>query len=365
MAITLPTLTRTLDDDFTNTWYEIRDDVIDNILGATVFWAALKYHGCLTPQVGGEYVTRTVSYGEKSTQRIKKGSVLTQSTPDLDTMGIWNWRYFVVDINRSTIDDAKNAGKFRIKSYLARRIEAARNAIVQDIETYLHQWGAYYAAPVQPNGLYDICPNYTAEDVDGNTAGDPWNGDGSNSNSQQVGTSNGGISRATGNEWWTNWAAFDGATEDLVDREAATHASYTVNLLPDMRHFYNLISANQESPNFIMSDQDLYEAYEDEVSDRQQIVRNGFTREAVDLGFEALTFKGATMTYSGKMANTLHMVMLNLNYVEYPYDPNLWFDMTDWKDTANQLERVAYIVCMTPGLLTTQPRRNGIMEYAS
>jgi hypothetical protein len=349
-------MTRTLDDDFTNTWYEIRSEVIDNILDATIFWAALKRFGCLTPQVGGEYVTRTVGYGEKSTQRITKGTVLTQSVPDLDTMALWNWRYFVVDINRSTIDDAKNAGKFRIKSYLARRLEAARNAIVQDLETYIHQWGAYYAAPLQPNGLYDICPHMTAETAVGAGAA---------SDSQQVGTSNGGISRADGNEWWTNWTAYDGATEDTTDKEVPTNASYTVNLLPDMRHFYNLINANQEAPNFIMMDQNMYEAYEDEVSDRQQIVRNAFTREAIDLGFEALTFKGATMTYSGKLAGTLHAFLLNMNHIEFVYDPNLWFDMTDWKDTANQLERVAYIVCMTPGLITDQPRRHGCMEYAS
>jgi hypothetical protein len=356
LPVTLPSLTRTIDDDFTNTWYEIRPDVVDNILDATILWMALKDFGCLTPQVGGEYVTRTVGYGEKSTQRIQKGTVLTQSAPDLDTMGIWNWRYFVVDINRSTIDDAKNAGKFRIKSYLARRLEAARNAIVQDLETYVHQWGAYYSGVAQPNGLYDICPANTAETAVGA---------GSASDSQQSGTSNGGISRADGNEWWTNWCAFDGATEDTTDREVATNASYTVNLLPDMRHFFNLISANQESPNFIICDQNMYEAYEDEASDRQQIVRNAFTKQAVDLGFEAQTFKGATFTYSGKLAGSLHLFMLNMNHIEFVYDPNLWFDMTDWKDTANQLERVAYIVCMTPGLITDQPRRHGIMEYAS
>jgi len=354
MAVTLPTLTKTLDDDFVNTWYEIRAEVIDNVLDATVFWAALKRFGCLTPQVGGEYVTRTVGHGQKSTQRIQKGSVLDQSVPELDTLAMWDWRYFVVDINRSTIDDAKNAGKFRIKSYLARRLEAARNAIVQDLDSYVHQWSAYYTAPLQPNGLYDICPQFAAE-----TGGD------ANSDSQQVGTTNGKISRADGNEWFTNWAAYDGATEDTTDKEVPTNASYTVNLAPDMRHFYNLINANQEPPNFILCDQLLYEAYEDEIADRHQIVRNAFTREATDLGFEAFTFKGATMTYSGKLAGTLHMFMLNMDHIEFVYDPNLWFDMTDWKDTANQLERVAYIVCMTPGLITDQPRRHGSMEYAS
>lgn len=356
MAVTLPSLTRSIDDDFVNTWYEIREEVIDNILNATVLWAALKYHNCLTPQVGGTFITRTVGYGQKSTQRIQRGSVLNQVVKDLDTMAIWNWRWFVVDINRSTIDDAINAGKFRIKSYLARRLEAARNAIVQDLDTYVHQWGKYYEPPYQPNGLYDICPNNTAESAVGT---------GSASDSQQSGTSNGGISRADGNEWWTNWSAFDGATEDVVDREVATNPSYSVNLLPDMRHFFNLINANQEPPNFIISDQNLYEAYEDEIADRQQIVRTAFDRVAADLGFVTQTFKGATMTYSGKLSGTKHLFMLNMNHIEFVYDPNLWFDMTDWKDTANQLERVAYIVCMTPGLITDQPRRHGVMEYAS
>lgn len=356
MTVTLPSLTRTIDDDFTNTWYEIRSEVIDNILEATILWAALKNFNCLTPQVGGEFVTRTVGYGEKSTQRIQKGSVLKQSTPDLDTMGIWDWRYFTVDINRSTIDDAKNAGKFRIKSYLARRLEAARNAIVQDLDSYVHQWGAYYEAPLQPNGLYDVCPQFNAESAVG---------DGAASDSQQSGTSNGKISRADGNEWWTNWAAYNGASEDVADREAKTNPSYAVNLVPDLKHFYNLISANQESPNFILMDQNLYEAYDDELTDRIQIVRNGFTREAQDLGFEALTFKGATMSYSGKLAGTLHTFILNMDHIEFVYDPNLWFDMTNWKETANQLERVAYIVCMTPGMITDQPRRHGCMEWAS
>jgi len=38
----LPELTRTIDDDFVNTWYEIRPQVIDNILESNVFSLALK-----------------------------------------------------------------------------------------------------------------------------------------------------------------------------------------------------------------------------------------------------------------------------------------------------------------------------------
>ena len=352
---TLPSLTRTMDDDFVNTWYEIRPTVIDQVTEATIFWAALKRFGCLTPQDGGEYITRTVGYGEKSTQRFSKGSTLTQSVVKLDTMARWDWRYFLVDVNRSLVDDAKNAGPYKIKDYLMRRLDAARTALIQDLETYVFQWGAYYSGDAQPNGLYDICPHGTAETAVG---------DGSASDSQASGTSNGDISRA--NNWWKNWYAADGASaSDTTKISGATNEPYSLNLTSDLRHTYNKVNAQQEPPNLIIMDQDIYESYEDEAVDRLQIVRNSFTRQAADLGFEALTFKGATMSYSSKLASTKHVFLLNMNHIELPYHPSVWFDATNWKESTNQLESVMYIVCMTPGLITAQPRRHGCMEYAS
>ena len=127
---------------------------------------------------------------------------------------------------------------------------------------------------------------------------------------------------------------------------------------------YHCINANMEPPNFIMMDQDIYEVYENEVSDKLQIVRNSFTRKAGDLGFEAITYKGATMSYSAKLAGTKHVFLLNMNHIELVYDPDVWFSPTSWRTTTNQLESVMFIVCMTPGLITDQPRRHGCMEYS-
>ena len=351
----LPELTRTIDDDFVNTWYEIRPEVIDNVLESNVFSLALKENGCYKTQVGGEFITRTVGYGTKSTQKFKEGSVLTQSTPALDTMGIWQWRYFLVDINRDLITDNKNAGTFKIKSYLERRIEAAKEALMTDLETDLFRWGAYNTEPYQINALFDVCPSITAETAVG---------DGAASDTQSTGTSNGGLNRT--NVWWRNWACEDTTSEAVANKlGAGTNAPYSLNLVPDMRHFFNLVNAQQSAPNFLIMDQDIYETYEDEVGDKQQIVRTSFDKKAADLGFETLTFKGAAMTYSTKLASSKKIFMLNLDHIEMVYNPNMWFDMTNWKENANQLERVAYIACMTTGLLTAQPRRHGVMLYAS
>jgi hypothetical protein len=279
-------------------------------------------------------------------------------------MAEWPWRFFLVDVNRTLIDDATNAGPFKIKDYLARRITAANQALVEDWDKYLFQWGEAYDAPKQPFGLYDICPNATAETA----AAAPFSDTENNSDSKASGTQNGKISRA--NAWWKNWTMADGATassaaQDVLKNAGPTNSPYAMNLVPDMRHFFNKIRANIEAPNFILCDPEIYEAYEDEASDKQQIVRSAFTRQAVDLGFDAFTFKGATMSYSDRLAGTKHLFMLNLNHVECVYQPNVWYDMVDWRTTPNQLEKVTYIVCMTTGMITDQPRRHGVMEYAS
>ena len=353
---TLPTLSRTIDDDFVNTWYEIRALVIDQVTQATIFWAALKNYGCLKPQVGGEYITRSVRYGTKSTQRFSKGSTLDQTVKKLDTMARWDWRFFLVDINRSLIDDAKNSGPYKIKDYLTSRMDAAREALIQDSETYVSQWGAYYGGDRQPNGLYDICPQYTEEALVG---------DGAASDDQHTtaDVSNGNINRV--NTWWRNWVSYSGSSYSATNKVSASAATpYDVNLVPNLRTMYHHVNANMEPPNFILMDQDIYEAYEDEVSDKLQIVRNAFTRKAGDLGFEAITYKGATMSYSAKLASTKHVFLLNMNHIELVYDPDVWFSPTSWRTTTNQLESVMFIVCMTPGLITDQPRRHGCMEYS-
>lgn len=357
---TLTTLTRELDDTFMNTFYEIRSDSIDNILEATVFTLALKEYGCLKSYMGGTYGwTSRARYGTKSTQRFQEGSTVTQEPKKLVTFPHLDWRYWCVDINRSLIDDAKNTGPYQIKSYIAERMEAARDALVQDLETYLFQWGDYYAAPKQINGIYDIVAPY----VD-NSTGLTTGGDGGGSDEQLYGTSNGNLDRT--NTWWRNWISYSGCAETPASRLAGpTNAPYALNLVADMEHFYNSIAANMEPPNFIITDQAVYEAYKEEARDKMQIVRTAFNKKAADLGFETATFNGATFTYSAKLAGDKYIFMLNMNHIEFNYHPNVWYEMTPWKDQANQFDRVAYIVCMSPGLATSQPRRHGIMQYAS
>ncbi len=57
------------------------------------------------------------------------------------------------------------------------------------------------------------------------------------------------------------------------------------------------------------------------------------------------------------------MLMLNTDWIEVVYDPQLWFDMTDWKPQAFEFDRAAQILAAA-NLIGTQPRRNGRLIYA-
>ncbi len=343
--MSLSTYTKTLDDDFISTWYEIRVEAIDNILDSTVMYLALREFNALTPQSGGEIITRTISYGTKPKQNISRGSTLRQSVTKRETMAWWQWQYTAIDINRALLDDQKNSGPSRIKSYIATRINGARNDVVQGLETDLFRWGAF--AVDQMNGLWNIVPPATAIGTGANYGG-TWDPAGdATSPVYTTGTDHGNINRT--NAWWQP------KYKNGTDPSAA-------NLHSDMKTFWNTISNNMASPNFIISDQDLYEYYEDEISDKHQIVRTAFNRLAADLGFETLTFKGAPLSWTGQLSASDKMLFLNLDFIELVYDPGYWFDMTEWYTAPNQLERVAYIVSAMQ-LIDSQPRRHGLLDY--
>ena len=359
MATTLPSLTETLDTAFTHTWYEIRPDAIDNILDATVFSMALKEFGAMTPQVGGRYITRTIRYDKKSTQNIQKGTVLSQSEIDYETMARWNWKYTSVDVNQSVIDSQINSGPFKIKDYISSRLQIARDGIVQDNEQRLMRSSGEDATGKQHNGLYDVV---TPLSTGINNLSDTHSITPEDGETATASEKNGNIART--NEWWRN-TYYTGALGGGTSTDASA-GSYSLNLVPVMRNLFNSVTAQMESPNFIMMNRDLFEAYEDEVADKQQIVRTAFDQKAADLGFETFTFKGATVTYNDDLDGSTYrdLFMLNLNYIELVFDPNLWFEMTDWKSNTNQLERVAYIVSALQ-LITTQPRRSGFVTFTS
>jgi hypothetical protein len=326
---TLPTLTQTIDDAFTHTWYEIRKDAIDNILDATVITAALRERGCFKAQVGGKMITRTIRYGEKSTQEIGKGSILSQGEDDIETMAWWYWKYFSSHIQRSMIDDQQNNGPTKIKDLVSTKISAARDALQQKTESVMF------------NPYSSTDDSISSKTIQGLNQLVPFE-------AYYDGGMYGNISKADNSWWRVNVDAFSDNSE--------------VNLLSDMKSMFNTCTANIEMPNLIVCGKTKFELYEDFALDISQLIVKD-TGHLANLGYRVLQFKGQDMvwvpdaTIEDASSND-QMLFLNTNYIEFVYDPQMWYSMTNWKEIPLQTERIAHIIC-AGNMIGTQPRRQG------
>jgi hypothetical protein len=342
MATTLPSLTRQIDNAFVTTWYEIRAEAIDNILDATVVWAALKGAGCLVPQSGGDLITRTISYGEEEATEIERGDMLPSGgDTELETMAIWRWRTIAGKVQRSMWDDQKNRGPSKIKDLVGVKLKAARDGLEQKLESQMFNPHQSSENTKKFQGLNDIIPP-RATCTTGTYGG-------IQRPSAYTAEANGVEVPSAGNVWWGP-KYLPGVLAQIED-----------DLLTDMKKLYNSVGNNQAFPNLILTTQTIFELYEDFALDASQIIKDESTRLA-DLGFEVLRFKGKPLIWSpGVTAGQVKM--LNTDFVELVHDPDFWFDMTEWKPVALQPNRIAHIINFI-NAVSAQPRRHGQIEYA-
>jgi hypothetical protein len=272
---------------------------------------------------------------------LRRREVLGQGEPALETTARWDWRYLAGHVQRSIFDDQKNNGEFRIKPYVNKRLTDMRDGLEQDIEEAFFQGTVTGEGGKLIQGLYDIVTS----------AAD-----------QSTGTY-GGIARPL---------TYDAATEGVVSEPLTGNTFWgpkflngttpkEVNLLEDMKKLYNGIFKNKQAPDLIISDRGLFEMYESFALDISQIIKETDTRMA-DLGFDVLRFKGKRMIWSDD-ATTDDMLMVNTEHIKVTYDPQLWFEMTEFKPIPLQGERIAHIL-LAMNTISGQLRRHGRLYYS-
>lgn len=342
MATTLPTLTRTIDNAFVTTWYEINQEAADNILNATVLWAALNGAGCMKTQVGSEFITRTVRYGTATATEIAAGDSLPQGDPELETMAIWTWRTIAASVQRSLFDDQKNNGPSKIKDLVGLKLSASRDALEAKFETSLTNATVTGETGKLVQGLLDIVPL----EADRSTGTYGRIARPATYTSSAAGT----VAVGSGANAWWGPKYLKGNLASIED-----------DLLTDMKKLYNSVHNNQVPPNLIVTDQNTFELYEEFALDISQIIKDESTRLA-DLGFEVLRFKGKPLVWTPNWTAN-HMGFFNTDFIEFVYDPTYWFDMTEWKPIPLESSRIAHIVCFG-NMLSDQLRRHGRLYYA-
>jgi hypothetical protein len=353
MSTTLPQWTRILDNSFIQTWYDIKAEAIDNILLATNVWAMLKEKGRFKPQVGSEIISRSVRYAVGNpTVAVAKGDTLPLGVTETETFAKWTFRNVASVVQRDTITDAENAGKYKIKDYVVQRLGEARDSMTQNYETAIEQAAVTDESGKLIQGLNDLLPTYA------NAASGTYGGIARPGTFTQQAAANGVYSpsgsggntnAATTNPWWGS-------------KYKQLTAPYEVNLVSDMKVLFNSITSNLESPDMLICDQASYELYEEFAVDKSQLVKNDRGMMA-DLGFETLEFKGKTMMWTPNLAAN-NIQMFNTNFIDVVYRPNLWFDMSEWKPIPNQMDRVAHIISAM-NIVGSQPRRHGLLTSST
>lgn len=327
-------LTESLDNLYTTTWYNMKDDVKDQIFNGSPFYMWLKANGGMESVVGGRFLTEPVRYAKSDkVQFVQKGSAVTLSDLEFLTIVSEQWRYLVDVIVRFGVDDQQNRGKNEIINLMRAKLDNSKDSLIDQMEISL----AGVQSGIGFVGLQDV------------VADDPTTG---TLHAQ---------SRVT-NTWWRN-------QKIDMDNDVPFNSAFDTVGIDAMANIRNRCSRNlrQDTPDIIICGQGVWEAYWNETIEQKRIVN----KTMGDAGFQNIEFMGIPLVWSPQIAptdgggisstNKGRMYFLNTKFLKFKYDPAMLFEMTDWKAIPEQInDRVAQIV--TGGnLMTSRARVHGVI----
>lgn len=318
------TLTEQLDNLYTTTWQNMKSVLGDNIFDATPFWFWLRDHGGLDQVPGGRFLTEPLRFAKSDNVKfVQKGDTADLTDKEFLTVAKYEWRYLIDSIVRFGIDDQQNRGKNAIMSLMKAKLDNSKDSLIDQMETSLFGQASDDSG-IGFHGLQDI----VADDPTASAA------------------TLGGIDPST-ETWWRN------QTEDKTGESMAT------TLRESMTTMLNNCMNNlrQDRPDIIVSDQTSYEAYEDIMVENQKRITNA---KLGDAGFEHQVFKGIPMIWSPSC--TQRMYFLNTRFLRFKYDPQMFFDMTEWKAIPNQVRDRAAQVITAGNLVTGRRRVHGVLH---
>jgi len=317
MAHAVQSITEALDNLYTTTWKHMKGPAADNIFDATPFWAWLRDKGKLVKVEGGRQIERPLVYAKNENVKfIGRGGTVALNDYEFLTDAVYKWKYLIAPLVRFGQDDQQNRGKMRIMSLLENKLENAQLSLEDTLESQLF---ADEAQEQEFDGLQHLVSD------DG------------------IGTV-GGID-ANVEVWWKN--------------KFKTMASsiFSANGIPNMRTMLNDVSQNKakDRPDLILTGQQPYEFYEEAAFDKLEL----HDTKMAELGFESQKFKGITMVWSPSCG--LRMYFLNSRFLEFIYDPAMFFDMTEWKPIPEQVNDRAAQIATACAFTTNRRRAQGVI----
>jgi hypothetical protein len=312
--------TETWDAAWTLTMRAERKELTDNIFDEYPTLAWFRQSNRVQLDSGGKEIKENLLYGQNTAEWFDGYDTLNTDAVDGITAVYYPRRYIAVPITIAMTEEKENQAPHQVKSLLSSKTMQSMSTIRDTINAAMFS----AAAGKSMLGFQDIIAD-----------------------SPTTGTV-GGINRAN-ESWWRN------QTQSIGDFDAASAPSYTG--LKSLQTLYNNSSEGNIQPDGIAMTLTTYGEYQNILSG------TGYARIEQTMGkgvgtANKIMFNNAPVWYdrdcpSGKL------YCFNSKFIKLAIERSLNFAKTPFKEPANQLAKVAFIVVGIQ-LCTNNPRRLGV-----
>lgn len=295
----------------------------DNVFGSKPLLWILKTAGRIKNMTGEKIVQPLIYAGASNVGSYEGTDVFATAANDGISAASFDWAQFYGLVHFSGIELAKNSGKQAILSLTEARMQQVELTMADALNTML--WG-------------DGSGN-SNKDLNGIAAGvsatDPSWGD------------YGGLDR-TLNTWWVP--------------ESKTATTPNTLALADMANVYNGASEGNDHPDYAVTTQAGFEAYE-------ALLTSSIRYEDPalgDAGFQNLAYKGVPITFdddcdvAATTEATAPLWFLNTKYITLATLDGVWFNPSDMLQPTNQDAFYKHIKCYG-NLVMSNVSRQGVL----
>ena len=320
--------TETWDAAWTLTMRAHRKRLTDNISDAYPTVGRFKKAGIMEVEEGGKEIQEDLMYALGSSEWFDGFDVLATGSTDGITAAFYQFRYSATPIVISMTEEKEARKGASAQKLLEAKTKQAMTKSMDTINAALH--GAQSGKSIL--GLQDICAT-------------------------SAGTTLGGIN-ATSETWWENQRTDFSGTSFVTQTGARFEGPVNMGTV------WNNASEANDKTNLIISSMTQYGAYESlfEGTGYTRFTPASGSRQSPNAGLGAegdITFRGAPVIGDRDCVSD-SMYLLNTKYLKLKIQAGLNFAKTPFKEPANQLAKVAFVVVGVQ-LVTNNRRRQGLL----
>lgn len=304
--------------------------VVDNIFNSNAILKILL--GKAKEQDGGLKLRVPVMYGRNTEAEFYSGyELLGTNQPAIIDTALYPWVQATVPINISGRDEMMNTGPDGIVDLIETRMSNAESSLKYLFTTKMFA-AANANAATEITSLNDI------------VAADPTIGIGGIDSSDY--------------SWWAPFTALASGAANLSELRTVTDEDH---LLLDMATQFRGAADGSDTPDLLVTTDDVMSAYESIVGAQARWEGNG---RLADAGWTVFRYKGAEMV-SDKECTAGMLYFLNTRYLYFKVHPQRNFSFAPFLENRNQDAKVARIYWMGQFVCSQRRRQTALTSIPS